>query len=317
MTLDGTFHTKIVGVTFKNDDGSDRQRIIRTLSRNGELEAGAELFFMPQPTNPYDSNCILVQAGNGLTLGSLSRDIAAKVAPQIRQGYKFKAFVSSQTGGDIGYAYGINIKVERYKPETGYSENKSQPYRSEARSPQKDCQNQEITISSNPQVQQLYRDAMAGDMVAQHNMGGCYMEGVGVEKDPIKAVYWFKKAAEQGSLSAMDNMGLFYLNGIGVEQNDDEALSWFVLAANSGYADAQNNMGCCYMSGVGVHFDPQSAIKWWRLAADQKHPAALFNLGLAYLDGNGVEKNVGKALQYIVDSSKEGHQPAVDFLNSL
>ena len=115
MVFDALFHTKIVGVTFKNDDGSDRQRIIRNLARNGELEEGTELFFFPQPTNPYDSNCVLVKAGNGQTLGSLSRDMAAKIAPQIRQGYTFKVYVASQTGGDIGYAYGVNIKVERYR----------------------------------------------------------------------------------------------------------------------------------------------------------------------------------------------------------
>lgn len=117
MILDGSFHTKIVGVTFKNDDGSDRQRIIRNLIRNGELDEGAELFFVPQPTNPYDSNCILVNAGNGQTLGTLSREMAADIAPQIRQGYIFKVFVASQTGGDIGYSYGLNLKVDRYKPE--------------------------------------------------------------------------------------------------------------------------------------------------------------------------------------------------------
>lgn len=113
--LDGTFHTKVVGVTFKNDDGSDRQRIIRNLIREGALEEGTELFFVPQPTNPHDSNCVLVQTGNGQTLGTLSRDVAAQVSPQIRQGYTFKVYVASQTGGDIGYAYGINIKVERYR----------------------------------------------------------------------------------------------------------------------------------------------------------------------------------------------------------
>jgi len=115
MVLDASFHTKIVGVTFKNDDGSDRQRIIRNLARSGELEEGTELFFVPQPDNPYDSNCVLVKAGNGQTLGTLSREMAAKIAPQIRQGYTFRVHVSTQTGGDIGYAYGVNIKVDRYK----------------------------------------------------------------------------------------------------------------------------------------------------------------------------------------------------------
>ena len=44
------------------------------------LEEGTELFFVPEPTNPYDSNCIQVRAANGQTLGNLSRDMAAKVS---------------------------------------------------------------------------------------------------------------------------------------------------------------------------------------------------------------------------------------------
>ena len=135
MLLDGSFHTKIVGVTFKNEDGSDRQRIIRDLIRNEELEEGTELYLVPQPRNPYDRNCILVNAENGKTLGSLSKELAATIAPQIQQGYTFKAYASSYTGGDIGYAYGVNIKIERYKPGSSsdfrhganYSEQESQP----------------------------------------------------------------------------------------------------------------------------------------------------------------------------------------------
>lgn len=115
LVPDLSFHTKIVGVTFKNDDGTDRQRIIRNLTRNGELEEGTELFFVPQPTNPYDNNCILVNTSTGQTLGTLSKEMAATIAPQIKQGYTFKVHVSAQTGGDIGYAYGINILVERYR----------------------------------------------------------------------------------------------------------------------------------------------------------------------------------------------------------
>lgn len=88
---------------------------LRNLTRNGELEEGTELFFVPQPTNPYDNNCILVNTSTGQTLGTLSKEMAATITPQIKQGYTFKVHVSAQTGGDIGYAYGINILVERYR----------------------------------------------------------------------------------------------------------------------------------------------------------------------------------------------------------
>lgn len=310
---DGSFFTKVVGVTFKNDDGSDRQSIIRNLVRNGELDEGAEVFFVPQPANPHDSNCILVKAGNGQTLGCLSREMAAKVAPQIRQGYTFKAYVTSLTGGDIGYAYGINLRIERYKKqETTQIFAKS---KSEERIQSTSSSNS--FFSDNAKVQQLYQRALNGDVVAQHNMGGCYMEGVGVNKDPSKAAYWFRKAAENGFVDAQDNLGLMYLKGEGVEQNDEEAISWFLLAASSNSADAQNNIGCCYMSGVGVDINPSNALTWWRMAADQGHPAALYNLGRAYIEGEIVEENAKLGFDYMLRSAEKGHQPAIEFIKSL
>ncbi len=44
-----------------------------------------------------------------------------------------------------------------------------------------------------------YRKAAEqGHAAAQNNLGECYAEGVGVEKDPAQAVVWYRKAAEQG-----------------------------------------------------------------------------------------------------------------------
>ncbi len=107
------FYTKVVGVTFKNDDGSDRQRIIRDLMRSGQLKEGSELRLVPEPENPYDANCIRVLSENGLQIGCLSREVAARTAPNIRRGVLYRAFVECLTGGDVGYAYGLNIRIER------------------------------------------------------------------------------------------------------------------------------------------------------------------------------------------------------------
>jgi len=67
---------------------------LRNLTRNGELEEGTELFFVPQPTNPYDNNCILVNTSTGQTLGTLSKEMAATIAPQIKQGYSSSSSTS-------------------------------------------------------------------------------------------------------------------------------------------------------------------------------------------------------------------------------
>ena len=42
-----------------------------------------------------------------------------------------------------------------------------------------------------------------------------YSEGLGVKQDYIKAVEWYKKAAEQGYSRAQHNLALMYVDGQG------------------------------------------------------------------------------------------------------
>ena len=106
------FFTKIVGVTFNNTGSNteNRQRIIGDLYKKGNLEPGQVLSLEPEFNNPYDSNAIKVIGPDGRQLGYLSKAVAASIAPLIRDGKTYQAFVSNITGGgDV--AYGVNIKI--------------------------------------------------------------------------------------------------------------------------------------------------------------------------------------------------------------
>ena len=118
LTLKQSYHTKIVGITFTNDDGSDRQRIVRDLFRANALNIGQELKLNHEPTNRFDKNCIQVLTMDGKQLGCLSKELAATVAPDMARGRIYKAFVASINGGSIGCSYGINIRIEVYEPAT-------------------------------------------------------------------------------------------------------------------------------------------------------------------------------------------------------
>ena len=64
-----------------------------------------------------------------------------------------------------------------------------------------------------------YRKAAErGHAMAQKNLGNCYLDGKGVEKDPAEAVKWYRKAAEQGLAMAQTNLGVCYANGEGVKK---------------------------------------------------------------------------------------------------
>ena len=87
---------------------------------------------------------------------------------------------------------------------------------------------------------EIRRLAAQGDADWQVIVGGMYGEGVGVEKNDIEAVKWYRLAAEQGNASAQNNLGVLYDNGVGVAENDAEAVKWFRRAADQGNARAQS-----------------------------------------------------------------------------
>ena len=83
-----------------------------------------------------------------------------------------------------------------------------------------------------------------------------------------------KKAAEQGDAQAQYNLGVCYANGNGVEKNLSEAVKWWRKAAEQGFAQAQFNLGVCYDFGKGVEKNPTEAVKWYRKAAEQGYANA-------------------------------------------
>ncbi|MBR4665552.1 MAG: protein kinase, partial [Lentisphaeria bacterium] len=71
-------------------------------------------------------------------------------------------------------------------------------------------------------------------------------------KDYSQAAVYFRKAAERGNARAQHNLGDCYDNGKGVEKNHSEAVKWYCKAAEQGDAEAQCALGYCYVCGQGV-----------------------------------------------------------------
>ena len=57
-----------------------------------------------------------------------------------------------------------------------------------------------------------------------YNLGVCYNNGYGVEKDEVKAVEWHERAAEQGHLNAQFNLGVCYQHGFGTGKDTAKAI---------------------------------------------------------------------------------------------
>ncbi len=80
--------------------------------------------------------------------------------------------------------------------------------------------------------------AQRGDIIAANNLGYLYDKGVGVPKDPAKAVFWYRKVAEAGAAIGQLNLGNAYWYGRGIEKDPVEAVKRLTLAAAGGDQDA-------------------------------------------------------------------------------
>jgi TPR repeat protein len=157
--------------------------------------------------------------------------------------------------------------------------------------------------------------ALAGDAVAQFNLGLAY--GTGVPKDLTEAVRWFRKAAYAGHIDTQANLAVCYHRGTGVKLDLIAAVHWYRRAAEAGHITAQFNLGVCYNKGTGVTKDPLDAVRWTRAAAEAGHAKAQCNLGTCYLDGNGVVQDFTLAKHWLQAAADQGLEDAAQALACL
>ena len=158
-----------------------------------------------------------------------------------------------------------------------------------------------------------FRKAAEQNLVeAQVNLGCCCGTGAGVVKDEVEAVKWYRKAAKQNYAPAQGLLGASYAYGHGVAEDYPEAVKWYRKAAEQNDAGAQHSLGNCYANGQGVAKNQAEAVKWYRKAAEQNFASAQGSLGTCYADGQGVAKNEAEAVKWYRKAAEQ-NLPAAKF----
>ena len=86
---------------------------------------------------------------------------------------------------------------------------------------------------------ELKEKAEEGDSEAQVNLGWCYFDGLGIDKDYKKAASWYQKAAEQNNPWGELNLAICFKEGKGVPKNLLKAFKYFERSAKQENAKAQ------------------------------------------------------------------------------
>lgn len=140
----------------------------------------------------------------------------------------------------------------------------------------------------------------------QAQLGYCYTNGIGVEKDENKGLHWTRQSAENGNARGQFNLGVYFQ-----EMNDmEKAVEYYTKSANQGYVYAQHNLGRIY----SVNFqDKAKAIYWYEKAANQEYPLSQSKLAALYLDMDD-EYNNRKAFSLLQKAANAGEESAYNNL---
>ena len=97
------FYTKIVGVTNKNNDGTNRQNLIRS------CKSGDKLKLVLEPDNKFDKNAVKVCTLDNKQLGYISKDLRIY---QTMKKSKLNVEIANITGENKSNSnLGCNIKI--------------------------------------------------------------------------------------------------------------------------------------------------------------------------------------------------------------
>jgi TPR repeat protein len=160
----------------------------------------------------------------------------------------------------------------------------------------------------------LFREvAEAGDMAAAYNVGLCYGEGIGTERDDEKALAWFLRAAQTLPI-AQYWCARMLGEGRGAPQDFAASRAWFLRAAEEGFHDAQAAVGEMLANGRGGPVDRAKAKAMFSQAAAAGHAGALFALGMLAQGACGEPADHATAAAFLRLAANQGHPKARDIL---
>jgi len=163
-------------------------------------------------------------------------------------------------------------------------------------------------------INNLMKQARAGDGSAASLLGDAYREGEVVEQSWEQAFRWYTLAARAGDVEAQNNLGTLYLEGFYCPEDHEQAVYWYRKSAEQGANVAQYNLGMRYIHGQGVPVNYAEAMRWLEKSADQGYNLANFDLGIMYLHGEGCKPDRTKALKLLIKGGNGGDERALTTL---
>lgn len=164
----------------------------------------------------------------------------------------------------------------------------------------------EYVFKDENQAQEYYKQALTGFLELEskdqaddnlfYKMGTMYKNGLGTQKDMIRAIEYFKRSAEMNNTNAKRTLALEYLSGEYLELDIEKGLEMLTECADSGDTLSCYKLGKIYFKGEIVYKDLNMAEKYFLKASQKENRYALYSLGTLYLEKE--KYSLHKAVEY-------------------
>jgi uncharacterized protein len=163
------------------------------------------------------------------------------------------------------------------------------------------CFVQAIGVERNPELAEkwLTLSARAGDPLGQRLLGDFHFNGEKGAPNRSIAEEWYARAARQGEPYAQDMLSWMLTESDHRKPDYAEARQWALKAADQCVPSAMTRLGLMYHNALGVERDPKAAAIWWEKAALLDDADAQAMLGAAYHIGAGVPRDAVAALAWL------------------
>lgn len=164
------------------------------------------------------------------------------------------------------------------------------------------CEN-DVEANVSKAFESLLKSAQMGDSNSQYDVGMMYLNGIGVDRNSTKSLYWLNEMLKQKKdADVLNRVGLMYMTGQGTDIDYDKAESCFIKAADDGSPEALYNLGGLYETKN--QYD--KAISIYSKAIKLTFPAAYSRIGVLYENGFGVKQDMKEAMKWYFFAASKG-----------
>jgi TPR repeat protein len=162
----------------------------------------------------------------------------------------------------------------------------------------------------------LQREANAGNLEAQYQLGRMYDIGDKLERDPQKAITWYTSAANQGYDEAQYRLALIYLYGMGTTRNTSKGEALLTQAAKQNHPVAREMLPI-YLANRSANSSTSIALSWYLEKVAEGNPDGSFGVGYMYENGWGLNPSEGEAKKWYSSARTTGSGSAAKRLRQI